>query len=125
MLGPIEVFVPITDSARSRAFYVELLGLREVEETEFALILRSGTTIVRCAKTRQFTPQPFTIIGWPVADVAQVLARLAGAGVRPVFYDALPQDAAGIWSPAPGVAIAWFKDPDGNLLSFQSGAITE
>ena len=43
--------------------------------------------------------------------------RLAGAGVEPLRYDGLEQDAAGVWTAPSGGRIAWFRDPDGNTLS--------
>jgi len=64
-----------------------------------------------------FVPQPFTALGWQVSDLAAIVAGLGAAGVDLARFDSLGQDADGIWTTPDGTRIAWFHDPDGNLLS--------
>jgi hypothetical protein len=45
------------------------------------------------------------------------MKALVAAGARFERFDGMPQDDAGIWRTPDGSAVAWFKDPDGNLLS--------
>ncbi len=70
------------------------------------------------SRARKFTPLPFTALGWKVPDIKATVDKLAKKGVKFERIPELQQDAAGIWT-TPGVAgkVAWFKDPDGNLLS--------
>lgn len=112
-------FVPARDLARARTFYEGVLGLTVAELTPFALVLRSGTTTLRVTQVQDFTPQPFTVLGWTVADVHKELAAL---GVDCLRYDGVDQDAAGVWTTPDGAQVAWFHDPDGNTLSLTQHA---
>ena len=62
-------------------------------------------------------PQQFTVLGWQVRDVTAILDTLAGRGVRPERYPPLVQDERGVWDAPSGARVAWFRDPDGNVLS--------
>lgn len=69
------------------------------------------------------TPPPFTVLGWEVESIAATMAALAGGGVTSERYPFMQQDEAGAWLAPSGTRVAWFKDPDGNLLSLaQPGA---
>ena len=74
-------------------------------------------TELRLQKVERLDPQPFTALGWQVADIDGVVTKLAAAHVAMERYGWLEQDASGIWRAPSGACIAWFKDPDGNLLS--------
>jgi predicted enzyme related to lactoylglutathione lyase len=60
---------------------------------------------------------PYTSLGWEVDDITDTVKALLAAGARFERSDGMPQDDAGIWRTPDGSAVAWFKDPDGNLLS--------
>jgi catechol 2,3-dioxygenase-like lactoylglutathione lyase family enzyme len=66
---------------------------------------------------QELTPQPFTVLGWLVDDLDAVLAGLVAAGVDPLRYEGMGQDADGVWIAPGGARIVWFHDPDGNTLS--------
>jgi catechol 2,3-dioxygenase-like lactoylglutathione lyase family enzyme len=110
-------FAATTDSRKAADFYGRILGLRIRYEDEFALSLDAAGVELRLQKVGELTPQSFTTLGWHVSDIADVLRGLAEQGVVPERYPWLSQDAAGIWRAPSGAAVAWFKDPDGNLLS--------
>lgn len=110
-------FVAVTDRAKAKAFYGGTLGLKLVHEDNFALVFDSFGTNLRVTPVKTLTPQPFTVLGWEVPDIKAAVSALAGAGVEFMRVPGLLQDEQGIWSPAPGVFVAWFKDPDGNTLS--------
>lgn len=114
---PLLTFIPIGDDVAARRFYGDVLGLGLLEETPFALVYRTPGGSLRLAKTPDFTPQPFTVAGWEVEDVAAEMAALKGKGVTFERFEQIPQDEAGIWTTPDGARICWFKDPDGNLLS--------
>jgi len=113
----IVAFVPSHDLARSRDFYEGALGMRVVDVNDFALVLLSGETTVRVTLAENWSPQPFTVLGWTVADAAEVSDRLASAGVALLRYDGMGQDERGLWTTPTGARVAWFADPDGNVLS--------
>ena len=110
-------FVATARPIASRAFYENVLGLPVVEDHEFATVYDAGGISLRLQKVLSLAPQPFTQIGWDVKDIANVIAALLAANVTPERFAYLEQDALGIWTTEDGAQIAWFKDPDGNVLS--------
>jgi catechol 2,3-dioxygenase-like lactoylglutathione lyase family enzyme len=110
-------FVATTQPDAAKAFYGDVLGLALAEDSPFALVFSGGGRMLRVAKAADFTPLPFTVLGWTVPDIATAVADLAGKGVVFEFFPGLPQDTTGIWTAPNGDIVAWFKDPDGNLLS--------
>ena len=110
-------FSATLDAPRALAFYRDVLGLRLVAEEEWAIVFDAGGTMLRLQKAVEHTPAKHTLLGWKVPDIAATMAGLAERGVRFERYDFMEQDAAGVWTTPDGARIAWFKDPDGNLLS--------
>ncbi len=110
-------FIPTRDFARARAFYVDLLGLTVISEDNFALEVESNGTHIRITNVGEFTPFPFTTLGWRVDDITPTVRTLAAKGIVFERYNFLEQDEDGIWSAPGGARIAWFRDPEGNVLS--------
>jgi len=110
-------FVPTTDLTRSHAFYGEALGLRHLETTPFANVYDAGGTTLRITLVDRVAPAPYTVLGWTIPDIAAAMDDLATRGVAFERYEGLDQDAAGVWTAPGGARIAWFRDPDGNVLS--------
>ena len=119
-LSKVIAFLATTDAARSRAFFETVLRLPLVSDDAFALVFDIGGTELRVQKVADFTPQVFTALGWAVADIDATLGDLATRGVQALRFGAMEQDALGIWIAPSGARIAWFKDPDGNILSLTS-----
>ena len=119
MLDQNEViaFTATTDAPRALAFYRDVLGLRLVSDEQWAIVFDAAGTMLRIQKAPQHTPAPHTALGWKVADIAATMAALRERGVTFEQYPWMQQDAAGVWSTPDGARIAWFKDPDGNVLS--------
>ncbi len=117
---PIIGFIPVTDPVRARNFYVDLLGLEFVADDGFAIVLRAHGNMIRLIRTGEFTPVQYTILGWEVPALAPVITALAQAGVTFSRYSWAKQDAFGIWTAPNGNQVAWFQDPDGNVLSLSS-----
>lgn len=113
-------FVPTKDFRRAKIFFMKKLGLRFVAQDKFALVFESGGTTIRVVKVGEFQPAGFTILGWRVADVAENVRTLSARGVEFERYPWMEQDALGIWTAPGGTQVAWFKDPDGNVLSLSS-----
>ncbi len=111
-------FVNVVDVTRAKAFYQDKLGLPLVsEELPFALVFDANGIMLRLAISKEATPLPGTVLGWQVPDINTAVSDLEQAGVQFERYDSLPQDSRGIWATPTGAKVAWFKDPDGNLLS--------
>ena len=119
MLGAINIvaFVPTRDPEKARPFYEGLLGLRFIKDDGFALVLDPNGIMVRVAKAPEFKPAPFTILGWQVTGIEKVVTALQEKGVHFEIFGFLEQDKLGIWTAPTGDKVAWFKDPDGNVLS--------
>jgi catechol 2,3-dioxygenase-like lactoylglutathione lyase family enzyme len=111
-------FVSSTDLDRSRSFYESVLGLRVDEMTPYACVACSGATTLRITLTDGMTPQPFTVLGWTVEDIRGELSALRRHGVEPLRYEGMGQDGEAVWTAPGGAQVAWFTDPDGNVLSF-------
>jgi len=119
MLGSTNIiaFVPITDTVKARAFYEGVVGLRFVKDDGFAMVLDANGIMVRAAKMNEVKPAQFTILGWQVTDIENVVRSLQKKGVHFEIFGFFKQDELGIWTAPTGDRVAWFKDPDGNILS--------
>jgi catechol 2,3-dioxygenase-like lactoylglutathione lyase family enzyme len=108
----------VNDIKKAREFYGEILGLGVTETEEgLELHLASGNTIFMYPKPNH-TPASFTVLNFPVNNVEEAVDELVNAGLRLEHYE-LPElktDKRGI-AKGPGMKIAWFKDPAGNILS--------
>lgn len=118
MLGSTNIvaFVPTKDPVKARAFYEGVLGLRFVKDDGFALVMSANGIMVRVSKA-EFTPAQFTILGWQVTDIKKMAAEVQAKGVKFERFGFFEQDQLGIWTAPTGDKVAWFKDPDGNILS--------
>jgi len=103
--------------AEAREFYKNTLGLKLIEDNPFALVFDANGIMLRVTKIKGFTPDHFTVLGWKVPHIAAVVDELTRKGVIFEHYEGFGQDDLGIWASPDGSQIAWFKDPDGNLLS--------
>lgn len=110
-------FVPVSNADRTRSFYRDALGLRLISEDRFALTFDIEGVMLRATLIPEFTPQPFTVLGWQVSDAAAIARKLAAGGVALSRFPGMEQDEGGLWHTPSGAVIGWFKDPDGNVLS--------
>jgi len=122
MLGSADLiaFVPTRDRARAREFYEKTLGLEFISEDPFALVFNAHGTTMRIADVsgvKGFKPAPFTIVGWVVTNVGDTAGDLSKKGVTFERFPGMNQDKEGVWDSPSGARVAWFKDPDGNILS--------
>jgi len=118
-LGKFDVmaFAPTIDAKRAVQFYRDTLGLTLISEDGFAAAFDAHGIMLRVTSVpKPLTPHPFTVLGWKVPDIVSMVKQLGAAGVKFERYmDA--QDELNIWTAPGGAKIAWFKDPDGNVLS--------
>lgn len=114
----VVAFVNIFDVERARSFYRDTLGLRLVsEELPFALVLDAHGIMLRLAIGQAPPHGQGTVLGWRVPAIAAAVQDLSGRGVVFEHYEFLKPDELGIWTTPTGAKVAWFKDPDGNILS--------
>jgi predicted enzyme related to lactoylglutathione lyase len=110
-------FSATTNPELAREFYETMLGLPLVEASAFALVFDAGGTMLRVQIVTEHTPAPHTLLGWNVEDIERTLGELAEHGVHAEQYDSIEQSDMGVWRSPSGACVAWFSDPDGNLLS--------
>ena len=113
----LKAFVSTTKPDISRAFYEKKLGLRLLSEDSFGIEFEANGAHLRLTFVEKLTPQPFTVLGWDTDDIVSAIRSLNKQGISFERYDFIDQDEAGIWKAPGGTRVAWFKDPDGNLLS--------
>jgi catechol 2,3-dioxygenase-like lactoylglutathione lyase family enzyme len=114
---PLIAFVSTTDAGRAAWFFRDVLGLKLASESPFALEFECAGTMLRVTPVDKVAPAPYTVLGWRVPDIATTVRSLAEAGVHLEKFAGMAQSDDGIWTAPSGAKIAWFKDPDGNLLS--------
>jgi len=112
-------FAAVTDMVRARAFYEGVLGLTLVEdEKPFALVFDANGTMLRVTPVGEHHALPHTVLGWAVESIEDTVQRLVATGVVFQRYAGMNDgNALGIWTSPSGAQVAWFKDPDENLLS--------
>ena len=116
--SPLIAFVPTTQPARARDFYQRTLGLRLTEDTPYALAFDANGVMLRVTIVQQHTPAPFTILGWQVANIEEAVASLTRAGVVFLRYPGINDSGPSpVWNSPAGARVAWFHDPDLNVLS--------
>ena len=115
--GKMMGFVLTSDYDRARAFYEGKLGFEFVSLDQYALVMRVGGHMVRIVKIPNFTPLQGTVLGWQIHDIEAVAAWLKDRGVATEKYPFVQDKELGVWTTPGGDKVAWFKDPDGNVLS--------
>jgi catechol 2,3-dioxygenase-like lactoylglutathione lyase family enzyme len=95
--GEVIAFAASADLGRARAFYEQVLGLRLTERNDFACAFDANGTMLRVTAVPEVARPGYTVLGWRVADITAT--------------------ADGVWTTPGGDKVAWFADPDGNVLS--------
>lgn len=121
MLGSTPAFsgFAVDDLEHARDFYADTLGIEiEVldEENGLMTLHLAGDRDTFVYRKPDFTPATYTILNFAVEDVEKAVDELADRGVSFERYEDFDQDEKGI-ARGGGPAIAWFKDPAGNILS--------
>ena len=115
--GKLAGFLATTDYDRARQFYEGKLGFEFVSLDQYALVMRVGGHSIRISKIPNFTPRQATVLGWEVTDIMAVASWLRDRGVDLEKYPFVQDQELVIWTAPGGAKVAWFKYPDGNILS--------
>jgi catechol 2,3-dioxygenase-like lactoylglutathione lyase family enzyme len=110
-------FIPTVKPEKALIFYRDILGLKLIRQDQFALEFDANGTPLRVTIVPELHPHNFTVLGWNVPDIASIISVLIKKGVVFERYDFMKQVPHGIWTSPSGAKVAWFKDPDGNILS--------
>jgi len=113
------ILIPTVKKDEAKTFYESVLGLTFRADDGFALVFDTGGIMLRVTLVQEFTPHPFSVLGWEVKDMMKAVEELSAKGVKFEIYDFpwMEQDEQGVWTAPDLTKVAWFKDPDGNLLS--------
>ncbi len=112
-------FILVRDREKAKEFYGGALGLKMVSEDAFAATydLGGGATM-RLTTVADYQAHPHTVIGWHVGDLGAAVKSMKAKGVSFNVYEGFGQDADGVWTAPDGsMKVAWFNDPEGNVLS--------
>jgi catechol 2,3-dioxygenase-like lactoylglutathione lyase family enzyme len=101
----------------AKAFYGETLGLTLQGEDGFATVFAAKNARIRVSRVPAVTPAAYAVVAFNVDNIEQAVDGLVAKGVTMARYPIFVQDARGIWSAPDGTKVAWFHDPDMNLLS--------
>jgi|ERR1700733_5306063 len=115
--SPIIAFAAATDLNRAKVFYEQVLGLPVAEHNDFVCVLDANGTMLRLTAVAEVRQAGYTVLGWKVTDIAAAVRGLASRGVLFLRYDGMDQDEDAVWTTPSGDKVAWFADPDGNVLS--------
>lgn len=110
-------FIPTEDYDRAREFYESKLGFQFVTLDQYALVMSTGKNMIRIAKLKGLTPAQYTVLGWEVENIEAIVTWLMERGVVFAEYPFIQDRELRIWTTPNGDRVAWFKDPDGNVLS--------
>jgi catechol 2,3-dioxygenase-like lactoylglutathione lyase family enzyme len=114
---PVMAILGTADMDRALVFYAETLGLSVIASDAYGTSLEAGGTELRLTNVPAVVPTPYSQLAWRVTDLNAVALALEEIGVTMVRFNHLEQDEVGAWSGPGGVRVAWFHDPDRNLLS--------
>jgi catechol 2,3-dioxygenase-like lactoylglutathione lyase family enzyme len=115
-------FVLTSRPEEAKAFYMGKLGFKFLRDDGFALVFDAHGLMLRVGKMKEFTPAQYTVLGWEVNDIGEAVRDLSGKGMQFERYEFMSPDRQGICTFPTGDKVAWFKDPDGNVLSLSQHA---
>lgn len=119
MLGEtvLQALVSTAKPEAAKTFYTETLGLKLALEDAHSLLFAGKIGFIRAVKLPVAMPATQASVSFTVSDALEMVGRLNTKGVRMERFAFLQQDSVGIWTAPNGAKVAWFRDPDMNLLS--------
>lgn len=113
----VVTFLTTRNAEKAISFYRDTLGFRLVRDDGFALVFDLGNATLRINKAQEHTPLQSTELGWEVENIEAAVDDFKGRGVAFSRFPSVTQDERGIATFSNGSRVAWFADPDGNVLS--------
>jgi len=82
------------------------------------IVFRSGSTLVNVYRSSFAGTNQATAVTWSAGgDIERIVAALKARGVRFEHYDMPDTALEGELHVRGDMKVAWFKDPDGNILN--------
>ena len=111
-------FLYASDRQRALGFYLDTLGLALHGSDDFGDFIDVGGGLLRMTVMPDHKAHPHPVLGWNVDDIGAAVAALRDRGIQFAIYEGMGQDALGIWTSPDGKSkVAFFADPDGNVLT--------
>jgi len=119
MLGKSDAtpMIAVKDLDRARTFYEETLGLKQFDDFGEGFMLMSGETKFSVYRSEYAGTNKATALTFDVEDIQEEVHTLREKGIAFEHYELGGLKANGDIYEAEGMKTAWFKDPDGNILS--------
>lgn len=119
MLGSatITALVGTVKPDAAKAFYGDTLGLKFIADDGYALVFEGENARVRVSRVPAMAPAQYAVLAFTVEDIAKTVDGLTAKGVAFARFGFFVQDERGVWTAPDGTKVAWFHDPDLNLLS--------
>jgi catechol 2,3-dioxygenase-like lactoylglutathione lyase family enzyme len=124
MLGKADAtaMIAVKDIDRARKFYEDTLGLETKDEMGGeVLTMKNGDTVINVYRSEFAGTNKATALTFDVDDIGAEVRELKDKGVFFESYDMPGLEKQGDLYVAKGMKTAWFKDPDGNILSLFEG----
>lgn len=124
MLGKADAtpMIPVKDLDQARKFYEGKLGLDTKDEMDGeVLAMKSGDTLINVYRSEFAGTNKATALTFQVDDVEKEVRELKEKGIFFEHYNLPGLQQQGDFYVAEGFKTAWFKDPDGNILSLAEG----
>ena len=115
--SPITPLLGTVKPEAAKAFYSDTLGLKFVTDDGYALVFEGKNTRVRVSRVPGVAPAGYAVLAFTVDDIAAAVDARAAKGVVFARFGFFVQDQRGVWTAPDGTKVAWFHDPDMNLLS--------
>jgi catechol 2,3-dioxygenase-like lactoylglutathione lyase family enzyme len=116
--GTPVAFISISDRERALTFYRDALGFELRSSDGFGDFIQLDGALLRVTVLPDYHAHPHPVLGWNVHDIVATVRSMRARGVVCTVYEGMGQDELGIWTSPDGQArVAWFTDPDGNVLS--------
>lgn len=115
--APMTPLVGTMKPDAAKAFYGDVLGLKFVNDDGYALVFEGKNTCLRISRVPGVVPAQYAVLAFTVDDIATTVDALTAKGVVFARFGFFVQDERGVWTAPDGTKVAWFHDPDLNLLS--------
>jgi len=108
----------VKDLRTARKFYEDTLGLTPIDtEGEEVIVFRSGDSTINVYRSQYAGTNQATAVTWQVENVEDTVRALRAKGITFEHYDMPEVTRKGDVHVAGDIKVAWFKDPDGNILN--------
>ena len=116
--GAPVTYLNVSDRERALSFYRDALGLKLRSSDDFGDFIDFGGGLLRMTAMPDHKAHAHPVLGWNVDDISAAVVALRDRGIVFTLFEGFGQDALGIWTSPDGKAkIAFFADPDGNVLT--------